>query len=227
MDTDNHKAFESQGYATVRRVLERQELSTVSRCLERLGVRRAGTRSLLELAWCRALVQRVKRRIADDGPLPASYVAVQCTLFDKTPERNWLVAAHQDLSIPVLKRVNDPSLKTWSRKEGGDYVQPPVEVLQQLVAARVHVDACNSRQGPLKVVPGSHKAGRLSRAELMEIRAKIGEDECLADAGDVLLMRPLLLHASSKASAPSRRRVLHVLFGPASLPFGLAWKHSV
>jgi hypothetical protein len=40
-------------------------------------------------------------------------------------------------------------------------------------------------------------------------------------------MRPLLLHASSKAINPNRRRVLHFLFGSASLPLGLEWDKVV
>jgi hypothetical protein len=42
-----------------------------------------------------------------------------------------------------------------------------------------------------------------------------------------VLMRPLLLHASSKAQTPSRRRVVHILFGPRTLPHGLEWDHAV
>ena len=41
--------------------------------------------------------------------------------------------------------------------------------------------------------------------------------------GDALLMRPLVLHASSKSSGSSLRRVLHFVFGPEVLPYGLAW----
>jgi hypothetical protein len=41
-----------------------------------------------------------------------------------------------------------------------------------------------------------------------------------------MLMQPLLLHASSKATGTSRRRVLHFLFGPPALPCGLAWPHA-
>jgi hypothetical protein len=40
-------------------------------------------------------------------------------------------------------------------------------------------------------------------------------------------MRPLLLHASSKASGSSLRRVLHFLFGPRDLPHGLRWQHAI
>lgn len=36
-------------------------------------------------------------------------------------------------------------------------------------------------------------------------------------------MRPLLVHASRKASLDTVRRVLHVLFGPPVLAHGLRW----
>ena len=39
--------------------------------------------------------------------------------------------------------------------------------------------------------------------------------------GGALVMRPLLLHAFSKAVIPCLRRVLHFVFGSPSLPLGL------
>ena len=219
--------LDSRGYAIAPRVIEPREISTVSRAIDRLTVRGAGTRNLLDRPWGRALVQRVRNRLASSNVLPLSSVAVQCTLFDKTPSRNWLVALHQDLSIPVRARVNHPSLRAWSTKEGAAFVQPPVTLLERLVAVRLHVDDCGPENGPLKVVPGSHASGRLSTAAAIELRATFGEASCLAKSGDAVLMRPLLLHASSKARAPSRRRVLHIVFGPPTLPHGLEWKHAV
>jgi ectoine hydroxylase-related dioxygenase (phytanoyl-CoA dioxygenase family) len=221
------KEFEQRGHAIAPRLADGREIATAARALERLDLPRAGTRNLLDLPWCRALVQRIKRRLSNANALPASYVAVQCTLFDKTADRNWLVALHQDLSIPVRSRINHPSLGAWSNKEGGVFVQPPAEVLEGLVAARLHIDECGPESGPLKVVPGSHLGGRLCGRAAIEMRARIGEVPCLAASGDVLLMRPLLLHASSKALAPSRRRVLHMLFGPPALPHGLEWRHLI
>lgn len=219
--------FEQRGYLLVRRLMDRRETTVVAQALERLRLRRAGTRNLLDQPWCRALVLRVKRRLVAAEVLPASHVAVQCTLFDKTPRRNWLVALHQDLSIPVRSRVDHASLGAWSKKEGCDFVQPPAGVLEQLIAVRLHVDDCGLENGSLRVVPASHRSGRLSEAEAFDFRARIGEEPCIARSGDALLMRPLLLHASSKATAPSRRRVLHVLFGPLTLPHGLEWRHAV
>jgi hypothetical protein len=46
-------------------------------------------------------------------------------------------------------------------------------------------------------------------------------------SGGVLLLRPLLLHASSKARSPCHRRVLHFLFGPEVVGYGLRWQHAV
>ena len=66
----------------------------------------------------------------------ADAVAVQCTYFEKSADRNWLVPIHQDLAIPVARRVEHPALRGWSHKEGSLFVQPPADVLAQLVAVR-------------------------------------------------------------------------------------------
>lgn len=71
-------------------------------------------------------------------------------------------------------------------------------------------------------MPASHRLGQVDP----ERAAQLGRTQGVtvpARRGDALLMRPLVLHASSKASGTSRRRVLHFLFGPGSLPYGLAW----
>src|SRR5205814_9752726 len=146
---------------------------------------------------------------------PATAVAVQCTLFDKSPARNWLVALHQDLSIPVRERITHPDCTGWSEKEGVLFVQPPLSVLESLVAVRVHLDECGPGTGPLRVVPGSHRHGRLSKSEARHQQQTTGEFECFLKRGDALLIRQLLLLASSKARVPSRRRVLHFRFGRA------------
>jgi hypothetical protein len=219
--------IERNGYATASGLLREREVGTISRALERLGVRGAGSRNMLRQPWCRALALRLKARLTNAGAMPSSHVAVQCTLFDKTPHRNWLVALHQDLSIPVRARVGHPSWSVWSEKEGELFVQAPVKVLESLLAVRVHVDDCGPDNGPLRVVPGSHRRGRVSGATARALRSALGEEPCLVKRGDALLMRPLVLHASSKAVAPLRRRVLHFVFGPPALPHGLEWRHTV
>jgi hypothetical protein len=51
--------------------------------------------------------------------------------------------------------------------------------------------------------------------------------ECIAPRGAALVMRPLLLHASSKSTGQGRRRVLHFLFASDALPVPLQWRHAI
>ena len=187
----------------------------------------AGSRNLLAQAWCSDLVAPLRARLQALGLLPDDAVAVQCTLFRKTPDCNWKVPYHQDLSIPVAERIADATLSGWSVKEDSHYVQAPAGLLDVLVAVRLHLDACGDDEGVLRVVPGSHLRGRLGSEEIAAIDKQQDEVVCTADVGDLLLMRPLLLHASSKAERPSGRRVLHFLFAPRQPGCGLHWRIAV
>ena len=211
--------FEQAGFAIVPRVLPSSPSAPVE-----IGAN--GTRCLLDQPWCRAIALQLCEQPRLQRLIPSGHVAVQCTYFEKSPDHNWLVALHQDLSIPVAARVDSDALRGWSRKEGRDFVQAPAEVLAQLVAVRVHIDPCGAADGALRVVPGSHRAGILDPRQSRLLREARGEFTCALDAGDALVMRPLLLHASSKSSGTSRRRVLHFLFGPRELPHGLQWPAS-
>jgi hypothetical protein len=186
-----------------------------------------GTRTLLQSGWCVALVQRLRRHAALAPLLPANAVAVQCTYFEKSTGRNWLVPWHQDLSLPVAGRVEHPALRGWSVKEGVLQVQPPAAVLEQVVAVRLHLDDCGPDDGPLRVLPGSHRGGVRPEGGMAPATMNDGAVVCTAPLGAALLMRPLLLHASSKATGTSLRRVLHLLFAPPVLPLGLQWHHAV
>jgi hypothetical protein len=187
----------------------------------------AGSRRLLDEAWCTYLANALRGDTRIRSLLPRDVVAVQCTLFDKSPTNNWLVSLHQDLSIPVNARVDSPECSGWSEKEGQVYVQPPVSVLERLVAVRVHIDDCPAESGALRVVPKSHVEGRLSNERAEELRSEHGDTVVPVARGGALVMRPLLLHASSKATSPAPRRVLHFVFGPPKLPAGLEWRWAV
>lgn len=124
---------------------------------------------------------------------------------------------------PVAERVDSPGCQGWSEKEGEWFVQPPSAVLEEVVAVRLHLDDCDERNGALRVVPGSHRLGRLTSTEVTQTRDLFGEVFVQVPRGGVMLMKPLLLHASSKASVDCTRRVLHFVFGPAELPGALRW----
>lgn len=219
--------FARDGFAVVPGVLEDTRCDILASHVESYAESGAGSRQLLEQTWCRALADELRRQPELREFLPVNSVAVQCTFFDKSPSKNWLVSLHQDLSIPVRARVAAVECSGWSEKEGVVFVQPPVEILEQLVAVRVHIDDCPAESGALRVVPASHAYGRLDAHRADALRAAHSEVVVVVQRGGVLLMRPLILHASSKASAPNPRRVLHFVFGSARLPFGLEWRWAV
>ncbi len=187
----------------------------------------AGSRKLLGFTWCRALVEPIRKALVAAGTLSDDDRAVQCTLFRKTADCNWKVPYHQDLSIPVAENIAHPALSAWSVKEDGYYVQPDEELLSRMLVVRAHIDACTSTDGALRVIPGSHLHGRLTSKRIAAIRMERNEVECIAQVGDMIVMRPLLLHASSKALRPNGRRVLQFLFGPQQPGFGLQWSSAI
>ncbi len=214
------------GYTLVPRCEIEFDIGELRQMIESLAQASAGVRRLLDAPWCAELGERIRLHPALQPLLPHHAVPVQCTLFAKSGTKNWLVALHQDLSIPVAERIEAPGCTGWSEKGGDVFVQPPVSVLEQLVAVRLHVDDCDHRNGALRVVPGSHRLGRLSVAECASARSELGEQTVRASSGDTLVMKPLLLHASSKATNPLPRRILHFVFGPEDLPDGLRWPRS-
>jgi ectoine hydroxylase-related dioxygenase (phytanoyl-CoA dioxygenase family) len=112
--------------------------------------------------------------------------------------------------------------------EGGararvQHVQPPGEILEEMLAVRSRLDACGSDNGALRVIPGSHRHGRLTSEAIQDWIAGGDAVTCGLPAGGALLMRPLLLHASSEATSPAHRRVLHVELAANPLPGGLEW----
>ncbi len=182
-------------------------------------------RRMLDAPWCRALAHALARVPAIAAVLPTGAVAVQCTRFEKSTARNWLVPRHQDLMIPVHECIDHRTLHGWSTKDGAPYVQAPTSVLRRLIAVRLHLDPCDEDDGALHVVPGSHRRGIVSDDEAACARGH--ETPCPVPQGHAMIMRPLLLHRSGKASGTSRRRVLHFVFGPPQLPFGLRWLEPV
>jgi ectoine hydroxylase-related dioxygenase (phytanoyl-CoA dioxygenase family) len=134
----------------------------------------------------------------------------RATLFEKSGRANWLVAWHQDTALPLVSRFDAAGWGPWSKKAGIIYAHAPAEVLSRIIALRIHLDASTTDNGPLRVIPGSHSAGLLTDAAVRDFAKTHTAIECLVPQGGVLAMRPLLIHASSKARTSEPRRVLHI-----------------
>lgn len=148
---------------------------------------------------------------------------VRATLFDKTSDANWLVPWHQDLTICVKERRDVSGYGPWTIKAGVPHVQPPAEILESMLAIRIHLDDCDANNGALRVLPATHRSGRLTPEQIEREQQTVSAVTCPVPRGGVLLLKPLLLHASSAAAQPSHRRVIHIDFASSPLPAGLSW----
>lgn len=172
----------------------------------------AGERCLLDHPLVRETVLLLKHQLSSTGHLMPDAVAIQAIAFNKTATTNWKVTWHQDIMFPFAKRVTADHFDLPTLKQGIHYARPPRAVLEHLLAVRLHLDDCDATNGPLRISPGTHRAGILKTAEIPDHITTHGEFTCLAKTGDALLMRPLCLHASSQATEPKHRRVLHLVY---------------
>ena len=79
-----------------------------------------------------------------------------------------------------------------------------------MLALRVALDDSIADNGPLRVLPGTHKMGVLSDDAIHKLAEEFTSVDCLVPRSGVLAMRPLIVHASSKSRSEMPRRVLHV-----------------
>ena len=173
--------------------------------------------SVLTLAQSKNLRSLVETVVGESARV------VRGVYFDKQRDANWKVAWHQDLTIAVKERFDVEGFSGWSFKAGIQHVQPPASILEQMIAVRIHLDDADETNGCLRVIPGSHRLGRLTADQITHLRTPKEIVSCVIRSGDVMLMRPLLLHASSLALQPAHRRVIHLEYCAATLPKGLKW----
>lgn len=186
----------------------------------------AGRRGLLGLPTVYALAHSARLLDLVRPHLRSEPLPVRALYFDKSAQANWLVPWHQDLTIALRARAEVPGFGPWSTKDGIPHAQPPIELLQQMVTVRLHLDDADESNGALRVLPGTHRRGRLSSEKVRELRTQQPDFLCAVSAGDALIMRPLLLHASSRSRSKTHRRVLHLEYAAFALPPGLEWHEA-
>ena len=206
------------GFAIVPGIFGATELDGIARELASASLRRsrAGVRHLLSIPAVATLSQDQRliglaARVLGGRPVPFS-----ATLFDKSPEANWLVAWHQDTALPLLERRDAEGWGPWSEKDGVLYAHAPAMALSQVVAIRIHLDDSTSENGPLRVLPGTHELGVLSDREIRAVAERVEPVTCTVGRGGLIIIRPLLLHASSKVVAAASRTVIHLQYAASS-----------
>ncbi|MGN7823157.1 phytanoyl-CoA dioxygenase family protein [Chitinophaga sp. 22536] len=153
------------------------------------------------------------------------YVPVKSIYFDKPGQSNWFVAWHQDLTVSVSERLPVEGFGPWTVKQGQYAVQPPLSLLENIYTIRLHLDDTDAQNGALKVIPGTHLQG-IVRPDSISLQAT-PEVSCNVKSGGIMIMRPLLMHASSRSTSGASRRVVHMEFCNSGLPGGLMWSEKI
>jgi ectoine hydroxylase-related dioxygenase (phytanoyl-CoA dioxygenase family) len=153
--------------------------------------------------------------------LNPKYRVVKSIYFDKPPRNNWNVNWHQDLTISVLDKQNTEGYKNWLPKDDYYSVQPPSDILEDIVTVRIHLDDCNVQNGALRVLPKSHT--NIQNYAHLDNDFEKEEVICAVKKGGVLLLKPLIFHSSKRTENAASRRVIHIEFSSKELPKPLIW----
>lgn len=167
-----------------------------------------GSRHLLDDApeLCRRALTAIAPLFLD--ALGEDLGLVRALFFDKPIGGSWALPWHQDRVVAVRDGGQ-------SRPGGVPLVDAGDALLRQMIGVRIHMDDADEDNGALRVRPRSHRLA--DAAEELTVSAS---------RGDVVLMRPLLFHASSRSRTPRARRVVHLELAPRHhLPPSLAWHH--
>jgi ectoine hydroxylase-related dioxygenase (phytanoyl-CoA dioxygenase family) len=151
---------------------------------------------------------------------------VKAIYFNKTQDNNWLVGWHQDKTIALQEKIPTPGYINWTKKQGVIHVQPPLEIMENILTLRIHLDRTDLNNGALKVIPKTHKMGFLNSERIKQLTTTNKTVVCEADAGDILIMSPLIVHSSAKSINNCDRRIIHLEYTLISLPQHLHWAES-
>lgn len=232
-------AIEEDGFTVVPGAYDSREVAKLTTSLDQAlaapsdatfirsrGGRVYAARNILELwpeaasIWRRAPLSELLSQIL--GPACG---LVRGLYFDKPLDQTWALPWHKDTTIAV--RDNQLPSQTFckpTRKAGVPHVEAPEELLQSMLTLRISLDDVTEANGPMGVIPGSHKFGRA-----MCFDEAAGRN-LLMNKGDVLFIRPLVAH-NSIPSAPdcaSHRRTIHLEFaGLPELPDGYVWHNFI
>jgi ectoine hydroxylase-related dioxygenase (phytanoyl-CoA dioxygenase family) len=216
--------IEKQGFAILPDVLTHREIERLNESLacNPLPRSRAGMRNALRHPAIHAIARDPRLQAIAHEVLGGTPFAFKATFFNKSPVSNWLVAWHQDKALPLRERRELAEWDPWSLKDGVIYANAPASALSSVVALRLHLDDSTHENGPLRVLPGTHAMGILRDDAIHDLSTRTTAVDCLVPRGGILVMRPLIVHASSKSRGKLQRRVLHIEYAvSASVADGL------
>lgn len=237
MDTDNFYGdnIATNGFTVIEAIYTSDEIGAILSEINKAGKDKSNFRRTDDLFAIRQFLKEIpsvhsiifnrKLKTIINGLFGADYMVVKCIYFDKPERSNWFVAWHQDLTISVDNKTITPGYGPWTVKQNQFAVQPPINILQNNFTLRIHLDDTDEGNGALKVLPGSHLKG-IYRIETIDWEKETVQT-CTVKAGGIMLMRPLLMHASNRTTNNKPRKVIHIEFSNMPLPDGINWSERM
>lgn len=227
--------FDKDGFAVLNHFYTDTAVSEIIQCIEGADTTAPTFRKTKDLFAIRQFLKEVPAVIAPiftdaftsiiHTIMGEGYFVVKSIYFDKPVQSNWFVAYHQDLTISVAAKKEVAGFGPWTNKKGYFAVQPPLPILQANFTIRIHLDDTTEENGALKVIPQSHSKG-IYRPDTIDFSNE-PVAHCAVSKGGIMLMKPLLVHASGRSTNGNRRRVIHIEFSKSDLPPELTWAEQL
>lgn len=230
IENSNHQLKE-RGFSIIDGVYNSDEIKSIIKFIENLDSNNPIFRKSDDLFAIRQFIkefpeientvfnENLKTIIKSTGG--EDYFLVKSIYFDKPEKSNWFVSYHQDLTISVDKKQEVIGFSNWTNKHNQFAVQPTLNILENIFTIRIHLDDTSKENGALKVIEKSNLKG-INRIENVDLRTE-KEVFCEVKSGGIMLMKPLLFHASNKTTNNNKRRILHLEFSNVNLPSQLNW----
>lgn len=230
--TERHRIeFTENGFVTVDNIYSDQEIEQILWTIDQADKTKETFRKSADLFAIRQFFKEIPETtnlVFNDNLKKVinqlfgdDYFVVKSIYFDKPETSNWYVSYHQDLTISVDKKVVLENFGPWTTKQNQFAVQPPIDILENIFTIRIHLDDTDEKNGALKVVPKSHSK-KIYRPETIDW-TKETETICNVNKGGIMIMKPLILHSSSRTTNNKKRRVIHFEFSNQELPTELKW----
>jgi len=235
-DLRNHSLeISDKGYTTIDNIYTEEEIESILQTIEQVDKTNDTFRKSKDLFAIRQFLKEVPTSI----PLVFNYnlkniiqelfgdnyFVVKSIYFDKPEDSNWYVSYHQDLTISVENKIEKDGYGSWTLKQNQYAVQPPLEILENIFTIRIHLDRTDENNGALKVIPKSHLKN-IYRPELIDWTNET-ESICNVDRDGIMIMKPLLLHSSSRTTNKQKRRVIHIELSNRELPADMNWSERL
>ena len=227
--------IEELGFTTIENIYSTEEVQKITETINQVDTSKVTFRKSNDLFAIRQFLKEVpetQNLIFNENLQKViselfgkNYFVIKSIYFDKPETSNWYVSYHQDLTISVDKKIELDNFKFWTTKQNQFAVQPPIEILENIYTIRIHLDDTDENNGALKVIEKSHLK-KIYRPENIDWQTE-NETTCNVKKGGLMIMKPLILHSSSRTTNNKKRRVIHIEFSDANLPNGLNWSEKL